>query len=564
MAGNQVYALIEYDNFDVGVLQSRLLVSADRGASFSDLGLVGTGEQSALFAPEQGSSLVYLLQGTTLKRIETDNVLTTIATIAGTPTQGADDKVGLAGGITSGATPTPFLYAFYESGGQTQVFQSLNSGSNWTARGVIDATANIRISVGTALHDPNYVFFGGQDLYRSANAGQTFAYVNDWPDYYSDIVHKLHADISFVQSFPDSNGNDVFLIGTDGGLYESTDNVATVTNLNLVGMRQAQYYDSYTQRAPPYAISIGSQDGGYQRNSAPPSGIANFDQVIGGDYAHLTSSDGGATIWSNYAGFSQVDPAPGDAQSAVLPEWDFINDGNLQNMLFLPPLLADPSDPNRVWLGGGATTAGVNHVVRLTWNGVVDWTGQITASEGSFDFGGQVTALANAGSTFFALADNSGGNTSFFRSTTPLSSWTKTVTTLPQGQFFYGNGIAVDAANGKIYVCGSGYSGPGVYMSNNNGTSFVAMDTGLPSTLVYALAVSPDGSKLFAATEVGPFYYDPTNTAWVDIGAGAPDNIYWNVDFVPGLNVARFSTYGRGLWDYDMGGGDLIFRDGFE
>jgi hypothetical protein len=119
-----------------------------------------------------------------------------------------------------------------------------------------------------------------------------------------------------------------------------------------------------------------------------------------------------------------------------------------------------------------------------------------------------------------------------------------------------------------IYVGGSGYSNAAVYVSTNGGGAFNPMSNGLPHTLVYALAISPDGNKLFAATEVGPYFYDLTGGNitgnWTYIGTGAPTNIFWNVEFVPALNVARFSTYGRGILDYDMGGGDLIFRDGFE
>lgn len=566
-AGAQVYALVGDYNFSTQHADMHLLVSNDRGTSYSDNGIVGTKEKTALKALGQGSGLVYLLQGSAFKRIETDNTLTAIATINSTPTQSGGDKVGLAGGVTTGATPTPFLYAFYEASGATQVFQSLNAGVTWTTRSSVPQTGNIRMTVGTALHNPNLVFCGGVDLYRSIDAGQNFAYVNDWPDYYNNIAGKLHADISFVKSFPDSAGNDVLFVGTDGGLFQSSDGLQTVNNLSLTGMRQAQYYDSYTGRNSPYAISVGAQDQGYQRNSNPPSGIANFTQVISGDYAHLTSSDDGATVWMNYPGFTQLDPAPASANT-VLPAWQFDTEGNLQNTLFLPPLMADPSNPHNAWLGGGASMANVNHVIKLTWNGSVQYNDQVTSSEGTFDFGGQVTALAyspQSPSTFFAMANNSSDAASFFNTTTPLSSWTQTVTTLPQGQFFYGQSIVPDPARpGVIYICGSGYSGPGVYVSSNNGASFTAMNTGMPNTLVYSLAISADGANLFAATEVGPFYFDRVNSKWVDIGAGAPDNTYWNVDFIPALNTARFSTFGRGLWDYDLGGGDLIFRDGFE
>lgn len=563
IAGNQLYATVADYNYSASAYQARLLESHDRGASWNDLGFRASENQTALFALGQGSGLVYLLQGSALTRIETNNTLTALATITGTP---VGDRIGLAGGITTGGTPTPFLYAFYDSGSTASVFRSLDAGTTWALRGSVPQTSYFRVAVGTSRHDSNLVFFGGVNLYRSANGGQSFTLVNPWGDYYGDVTRKLHADISFVKSFPDSGGHEVFFIGTDGGLFQSTDGLQTVSNLNLTGMRQAQYYDSYTGRNPPYAISIGAQDQGYQRNSRPPSGIANFTQVISGDYAHLTSSDEGATLWSNYAGFSQIDPAPASA-SSVLPRWDFTADGALQNMLFLPSLMADPADSHTVWLAGGATTAGVNHVIKLAWNGNVQWSGQITPSEGTFDFGGNVTALAyspQSSSTFFAMANGASSAASFFRTATPLSTWTQTVTTLPQGHYFYGQAIVPDPSRSNvIYVSGSGYSGPGVYVSNNNGTDFTAMSTGLPDTLVYTLAISPDGAHLFAATEVGPFYYDRANSTWVDIGAGAPDNVYWHVDFIPALNTARFSTFGRGLWDYDMGGGDLIFRDGF-
>jgi len=564
VSGSQVYATIGNYNFTTQASDMHLVVSADRGASFTDLGVQGTEEKIALFAPGQGSNLVYLLTGNVLKRVETNNILSTLATITGTPTQVSSDKVGLAGGITAGATPTPFLFAFFEAGGQAKVFQSLNSGTTWSTRGTIPATANIHMTPGTALHDPTLVFFGGQNLYRSSDGGQTFAYVNDWPAYYTDSVHNLHADISYVKSYIDANNHEVFFIGTDGGVYESTDNVQTVNNISINGLRQAQYYASYTGRNPPYTILASAQDQGYQRNSDPPSGIAGYQQLLSGDFGALSSSDGGATVWNNETSFTQIDPTP-TAGGVVLPRWDFSTDGNLQNMLFLPPLMADPTSSYSAWLAGGAATAGLNHVIKLTWNGTVAWTGTITSDEGTYDFGGQVTALANDGGTFFAVANNSGGNASFFRTTTPGGAWSKTVTTLPQGQFFYGNGIVVDPFRANtIYVSGSGYSGPGVYVSTNNGTSFTAMNAGLPSTLIYALAISPDGANLFAATEVGPYYYDRGNSMWVDIGASAPDNIYWNVDFISALNIARFSTYGRGLWDYDLGGGDEIFRAGFE
>ena len=54
--------------------------------------------------------------------------------------------------------------------------------------------------------------------------------------------------------------------------------------------------------------------------------------------------------------------------------------------------------------------------------------------------------------------------------------------------------------------------------------------------------------------------------AWVDLsGLGGPDQVYWDVDFVDEgeAGIARFATYGRGIWDFVLAG-DGIFADGFE
>lgn len=569
--GTELYATINDST------QVHLVESNDRGASWNDLGSIDTPQKVALFAMGQGTSNVYLLDGTKLSLVNPGATLslTTVNTITGVPAQTASDSVGLAGGM-NGATP--FFYAFFETNGtSTTPFISTDGGTSWSPTGAtVPAISYIRVAAGTSPNDSNVACYGSVNLYCTTDGGATFSAINDWSTYYANVPTNLHADISFVGGFLTAGNQPVIFIGTDGGIFESTTGMASVNNDNMTGLRDSQYYGTYTGRTPPYFLAIGAQDQGYQNNPAPATGATSFSQLISGDYADLTSSDGGATLWLNYAGATLVDSAPTGhplytvANTSSFPQWDFKTNGLDTNaMLFFPPLLALPGNPNSALLstainpGSGDTF----QVTQLTWDGA----NSITASSGTFNFPSSVTAIASDGTNLYATANLGPGGAAFYTNTiaNALGNWTAGATTLPQGQYLTGLSIVPDPRLSQtIYVGGSGYSNPAVYVSTDGGGSFNPMSAGLPNTLVYALAITPDGNKLFAATQVGPYFYDlsagPGNGTWTYIGTGAPTNIFWNVEYVLALNIARFSTYGRGVWDYDMGGGDLIYRNGFE
>jgi hypothetical protein len=77
------------------------------------------------------------------------------------------------------------------------------------------------------------------------------------------------------------------------------------------------------------------------------------------------------------------------------------------------------------------------------------------------------------------------------------------------------------------------------------------MNVGLPNTMVFRMAAAPNDEFIFAATEVGPYVYTPSDQQWHFIGGGfAPEQTYWWVEYVPQMKTARFASYGRGIWDF--------------
>ncbi len=145
----------------------------------------------------------------------------------------------------------------------------------------------------------------------------------------------------------------------------------------------------------------------------------------------------------------------------------------------------------------------------------------------------------------------------FFWSSNRGNSWARSQEPEgPQGHYFYGSSIlASPTTEGRVYIAGSGYSNPAVYESQNHGLRFKPMTTGLPDTLVFQLATNPEETMIFAATEVGPYVYITKEKRWYDLaGDAAPDQTYWSVEYIPEPGIARFGTYGRGIWDFQVTG----------
>jgi hypothetical protein len=570
-AANEVYFVrVHFDFTAPADWRAHLFSSVDRGASFTSRGFVGTRNQVALFSPRTGvgANTMFLLAGANLRTITSGTqALVNVSTVPLTTALAAADAVSLTGGVTSGGQT--FLYAFYsrQATARTEVWYSSDGGASWSARSAVPERLFGLNSSESSNSDPNRVFAGGIDMYRSADGAATWIKVNPWQDYYGSPSNRLHADIPNIDVFPDGAGERM-LISTDGGLYESTDYAVTVSNLSLSGLNVSQYYDVYTRRTAPAHIIVGAQDQGYQKALSPAPGVQPFTQVISGDYAHLVSADGGNTLWSVYPTFVMYDTNTGNATSASLRFFDF---GTLvTGTKFLPPLAHVPGQPNMVLLAGGRFGAGTpaNTIIELTYNSAGN---TFTAVNDGADFIDPVTAIAispHAGNTRYAVATPDGASnplTRFYRRPAG-GNWTQTTTQLPNGQFFYGNHILPDPfVPGRVYLAGSGYSGGNsVYVSNNDGVSFAPMSTGLPPTLVLNLAISADGQHLFAAAEAGAYYYDRSQSRWIDIVTlGAPNQTYWDVDFVDATGSARFATYGRGIWDFVLAS-ETLFANGFE
>ena len=430
-------------------------------------------------------------------------------------------------------------FHFHAKIGSRSYFSS-NSGVTWQDKGELPSYTFSRNSFNCSYENMNFVTVGGIDLYKSLNAGNNWEKVNDWWEYYGDPSVYLHADIPAIQFLKNNNGTEMIYISTDGGLYDSNNQLVDVNNLSLNGLGVSQYYSTYTKRTPPYQIFAGSQDQGFQRSIDYSYSVYGFEQVISGDYGHLVSGDNGMSIWSVYPGFAMYYPNASSNSSG--PTWDFQMTGHL----WMPPLMEDPYDPSSVYLAGGGFSGG-HHIIKLTRNG-----NNIEANQELYSFNSTITAIAYSPIDpmhRYVLTYNG----KFYYSDDGGVNWSMSPGfTGPESHYFYGSKILPSKVElGKVVIAGSGYSNPPVFISYNHGQTFQDMSNGMPNTLVYDLASTENENYIFAATAVGAFAYSEGEEIWTDIvGLSGTDQTYWTVEYVPEIHSARFGTYGRGIWDF--------------
>ena len=440
-----------------------------------------------------------------------------------------------------------YLYAMVD----TFIYNSADSGKTWKYKYYFGNTPYTKWSFNCSNSNANYLSIGSVDCWFSKNGGLAFNAVNQWWDYYPSPSNKLHADIHSILSFK-NKGIEYLMVANDGGLYHCSNSYSSISNLGLNGLNVSMYYTTLTDQNNLNICYAGSQDQGFQKALYDSGSTMLFDQVISGDYGHIVSADSGKSLWTVYPTFADYYPHAESSKSQY--SWSYNFNSSKGPALWMAPLLAEPNQANIAWLGGGGMDSGA-HLVKLVYDSV---SNKVSATEQKFDFSknklGQISAIAcsNINTKYRYLLTENGG---YYYSTDGGKTWNlNTKFTAPSGHYFYGSCVLPSHKKlGKLWICGSGYSNPAVYVSEDNGATFTAITTGFPSTLCYQLVSDTAENFIYAATELGPYVLNTKGGVWYYLGgSSAPDQTYWSVEFIASTNTVRYGTYGRGIWDFKI------------
>jgi len=447
--------------------------------------------------------------------------------------------------------PALYTYIEEEATETTTYHYSSNQGQHWTLLSELPITPwPHTLHINTDQPDLHYL--GGVEAYQSTNGGKSWDLINYWWEYYEDIEQYLHADMMHIRNFTSADGQDFTLISNHGGLNLSYDDFESMENLGLDALNVSQYYSVRSHPDDPRLIYAGSQDQGLQASlDEQPDSLLHFDQLIGGDYGHLSFSADGHSLWAVYPGGWVVfieDVYTGQVTASFDLE-------SPDETVWLPPLHAGVSltEKNAYLAGGHPDGEAGSYLIELRYQ-----DGEISASSQSPDFlaeaiDGTLSAIeiAPGDSSYQYLATTNGR---FFYSRDGGQHWQQSLEFIPTGNYLYGQAIQASAKNPQeVYLAGSGYANPAVFYSNDGGRTFVDKSAGLPPTLVYDLHLDPAEHWLFAATEAGPFVLDLSRDQWHYLGnACTPQQTYWSVEYLADQNRVRFGTYGRGIWDFEF------------
>ena len=354
--------------------------------------------------------------------------------------------------------------------------------------------------------DPNVLFVGVLNIWRSTDGGDDFTQINSWSQRTNSFTH---ADIHFLRYF-----DGVLYAGTDGGIYRSENDGINFEDLSNT-LSIAQIYTVSTSRPDSSKLAGGLQDcGGFALSGS------NWNSYHGGDgmgtavdpfeentYYGMTQY-GGNLYRTNTGGDGGWSSREFIASGPVKGEWvtplEFAKSGDLYagyDQLYV--------------LNGGQWKQLSNH-----------------------NFGHNLRMVTidpiNTNNIYVATYYD------VYKSTDRGLTFTNILQT-----DYYVRDIEIHKTNNnQVWVLSSGT----LYSSADQGLSFTSESTDLESARTIShQQYSPDDS-LYLGTTLGVYYTDNQVNGWHSISTNLPNVKVSDMEINPYDNILTVSTYGRGIW----------------
>ena len=471
-------------------------------------------------------------------------------------------RIGLAVSPTNPNLVYAIVEAAERKGG---IFRSTDRGANWERRNEYVAGEMYYATLFVDPKNEDRIYVMGMLIRVSDDGGKTLRVMN---------TRSKHVDNHVI--WIDPNDTQYYLVGCDGGLYESFDrgdNWTFKANLPL-----GQYYDvALDHNAPFYYVYGGTQDndseGGPSRTRSA-SGIVNSDWFItaGGDgfrsqidpddpnTVYAESQNGGLIRYDRRTG-ERLDIVPAQAPGAPPLRWNWdspilISPHSHTRLYFAANVLYRSDDRGDSWKAiSGDLTRQIDRNTLPVMGRV--WGPDAVAKNQSTSFYGNGTALAESpvkeGLIYVGTDDGlidvteDGG-----------ANWRK-IETFPgvPDRTYVSRILASGHDANTVYAAFDNHKmedfKPYLLKSTDAGRTWAALQSNLPENgPVLALAEDPgDANLLFAGTEFGFYFSNDGGRKWTRLRGGLPTIPVRDLAIQPQMNDVVLATFGRGFYVLD-------------
>ncbi|HEY0545061.1 MAG TPA: FG-GAP-like repeat-containing protein [Pyrinomonadaceae bacterium] len=427
--------------------------------------------------------------------------------------------------VLTGGSPTPRLEV------------TNNGGGMWTNLGAATFdVAQFSYNCYVFVHptDPNTVYIGTRDVWRSTNGGMSFTNITrnfTLTGGYTPTQSNAHPDQHHFYISP-TNPNLIY-IANDGGIWRSTDGAATFQTLNAT-LGLTMFVGITMHPTDPTRSYGGTQDNGTQRRSA------------GVTWQEFSSGDGGNTVvdavtptivFSTYV-YTSITRWQNNGSSfngTIGSDTIFNND----RVAFYPPFTGNGVD-STIYFGTYRLYISANR--GATWNppgGATDLTN-----------GGTLSAIGvSRTDTSTIYTGSSDGRVMV--STNAGVMWTERINGLPN-RFI--KSIVVSRTNPSVaYLTVSGFDSGHVFKTTDAGMMWNDISNNLPNIPVNTLLIDPqNAATLYVGTDVGVYRSTNDGGTWAGLNSGLPPTIITKLD-AQATGLIQAASYGRGAFELTKG-----------
>lgn len=426
-------------------------------------------------------------------------------------------RIGIA--VTPGNGNYVYLLMARDNNDFKGLYRSTNGGADFTLR---NDTDNIFDGSGQAWYDmaiaadaenPEIVYTGLLNVWKSSNGGSDFNPVNSWSAPAS--ASYTHADIHFLASF----GNKTYC-GSDGGVYVSDNQANTFTDISN-GLSISQIYRLDGIESNQDALVIGLQDNGGLYTTTGVNGWQSFYGADGMEVA-IKPNDENIVYGMIQNGSMYVSNDAGLTVSNI---------GRPEGGAWITPMKIDPNNYNRILAGYSQ----LYEYVAGNWN-------SLTSVVSGGDLRHIAIAETNSDVIWFSnnsnlyMTTNGGGNA-------------VVVSNLPSSPV---TDIEINHLDEDIvYVSLGGFgSGEKIFKTTDGGITWIDISTGLPDAPLNCIELKDNSNGvIYGGTDFGVYYYDELLEEWIDYSQGLPRVPVRDMVINETNSLLRIATYGRGVWE---------------